>query len=145
MVDFFQIFVVFSEYLHFICNLFVQKEIENFWKDGIYFVMKNTLVFIAHNFRMLNQFSWTKFQISALGASHRSCWPAGLITLCHWRAGAFFLSRKLYRIHIKWIKMYWKALIVSVFMAVSVTLSSAMPQFLGKFTSEELWITNGEK
>ena len=38
---------------------------------------------------------WTKFQMSAHCASHRSCWPAGLITLCHWRAGAFFLSRKL--------------------------------------------------
>ena len=33
--------------------------------------------------------------------------------------------------------MHWKALFVSIVMAVSVTLSSALPQFLGKFTLKE--------
>ena len=54
--NFFQIFVAFSEYLHFICNLFVQKEIEIFermefilwWKTLWYSLL--TIVECSTNF-----------------------------------------------------------------------------------------------
>jgi hypothetical protein len=56
MVDSFQIFVAFSEYLHFICNLFVPKEIEIFermefilwWKTLWYSLL--TIVECSTNF-----------------------------------------------------------------------------------------------